>query len=121
MVHDAEQPTNVHIFKQEIGQHVGTAFAQIVAEELELDWDKVAIDYPSMDIEVRVTGHQNTGGSMSVIQNFTPLLKLRLLLEAFSRCGCRFNGECTEDCIVKAGKVIDMLYEQEISYAEILS
>ena len=46
--------TNVHIFKQEIGQHVGTAFAQIVAEELELDWDKVSIDYPSMDIELYV-------------------------------------------------------------------
>ena len=24
--------TNIHIFRQELGQHVGTAFAQIVAE-----------------------------------------------------------------------------------------
>ena len=115
--------TNVHIFKQEIGQHVGTAFAQIVAEELELDWDKVAIDYPSMDIEVRgETGQQNTGGSMSVIQNFTPLAQAAAVARGFLRdAGADLMGSAPEDCIVKAGKVIDTLYEQEISYAEILS
>ncbi len=48
---------NIHIFKQELGQHVGTAFAQIVAEELDLDWSKVNIDYPEMDsVQVQKTG-----------------------------------------------------------------
>jgi len=103
--------TNVHIFKQEIGQHVGTAFAQIVAEELELDWDKVSIDYPSMDIEVRgETGQQNTGGSMSVIQNFTPLAQAAAVARGFLRdAGADLLGSAPEDCIVKAGKVIDTL------------
>ena len=41
--------TKVHIFKSEIGQHVGTALAQIVAEQLCLDWSHVSIDYPEMD------------------------------------------------------------------------
>ena len=35
----------VHIAKSEMGQHVGTALAQILAEELEADWDTVSIDY----------------------------------------------------------------------------
>ena len=41
--------TTVHIFRNEMGQHVGTALAQIVAEELGLSWEDVTIDYPQMD------------------------------------------------------------------------
>ena len=31
--------TTVHIFRNEMGQHVGTSLAQIVAEELGLSWE----------------------------------------------------------------------------------
>ena len=44
--------TTIHVFRQELGQHIGTAFAQIIAEELELDWSKVSIDYPSVDAAI---------------------------------------------------------------------
>ena len=58
--------TTIHVFRQELGQHIGTAFAQIIAEELELDWSKVSIDYPSVDAAiVAETGVQLTGGSAS--------------------------------------------------------
>src|SRR5438874_851648 len=39
----------VHITKAEMGQGVGTALAQIVAEELEADWRDIRIDYPTSD------------------------------------------------------------------------
>ena len=35
----------VHITKTEMGQHIGTALAQIVAEELEINWNDINIDY----------------------------------------------------------------------------
>ena len=33
----------VNIIRAEMGQHVGTALARIVADELEADWDKVRV------------------------------------------------------------------------------
>src|SRR5262245_58944225 len=35
----------VSIIRAEMGQHVGTALARIVVDELEADWDKVRLDY----------------------------------------------------------------------------
>ena len=42
---DADGKATVHITKCEIGQHVGTALAQAVAEELEINWNDVKVDY----------------------------------------------------------------------------
>ena len=43
--------TIMHIVKSEMGQHIGTALAQIIAEELEVDWSKVTLDYPEASAE----------------------------------------------------------------------
>ena len=45
--------TNIHVYNAEFGQHIGTSLAQMVAEELDLAWDDVSIDYPSMDVVTR--------------------------------------------------------------------
>src|SRR5205085_4195191 len=60
----------VHIYKAEMGQGVGTALAQIVAEELEADWKDVAVDYPTSDPKY---GLMITGGSWSVNWSFDML------------------------------------------------
>src|SRR5216117_4474626 len=60
----------VHIFKAEMGQGVGTALAQIVAEELEVDWQDIRIDYPTSDPK---HGLMITGGSWSVNWTFDKL------------------------------------------------
>src|SRR5882724_6874100 len=57
----------VHVTKAEMGQGIGTAIAQIVAEELEADWKDVRIDYPVNDPKY---GVMFTGGSFSVNQAF---------------------------------------------------
>ena len=38
--------TRMHILKAEMGQHIGTALAQVIAEELEVKWADVRLDYP---------------------------------------------------------------------------
>ena len=60
----------VHVLKAEMGQGVGTALAQVVAEELETDWKDMRIDYPVADPKY---GLMLTGGSWSINWTFDSL------------------------------------------------
>jgi isoquinoline 1-oxidoreductase len=120
---EANGRTTVHVIRAEIGQHIGTAYAQIVAEELELDWDRVTIDYPEIDANTMMTyGAQITGGSYSVHEMFDWLARTAaaargILVEA----GADLLGADPADCIAKNGKVVDEVYGESISYSDILS
>ena len=60
----------VNIAKAEMGQHVGTALARIVADELGANWDDVSIKHVDSDPK---WGYMVTGGSWSVFTSFTML------------------------------------------------
>ncbi len=115
--------TTVHIFRMEMGQHVGTALAQIVAEELGLNWKDVTIDYPQMDHTTMATyGLQLTGGSYSVYEEFDKLSRVaasarEIILEA----GADLLGAEVTDCVVENSSVKDTLMGEHISFSEILS
>src|SRR6202034_4773461 len=67
---DPSVTVTINIIRAEMGQHVGTALARIVADELEADWDKVRTITVDSDPK---WGLMVTGGSWSVWQSF-PLL-----------------------------------------------
>jgi CO/xanthine dehydrogenase Mo-binding subunit len=67
---DPSGTVTVNIIRAEMGQHVGTALARIVADELEADWRRVKIVTVDSDPK---WGLMVTGGSWSVWQSF-PLL-----------------------------------------------
>ncbi len=115
--------TTIHVYRQEIGQHIGTALAQIVAEELELNWDKVNIDYPIVNVSsIEKTGRQLTGGSNSVRESFEPLSKASCVARQFLiEAGADLMGAEPTDCYVDKGVVVDPIYDQRMSYAEILA
>jgi CO/xanthine dehydrogenase Mo-binding subunit len=46
---DGEGLVTINIIRAEMGQHVGTALARILADELEADWDKVRIVHVDTD------------------------------------------------------------------------
>src|ERR1700739_4939701 len=73
---DRDGLITVNIIRAEMGQHVGTAVARILAEELEADWQNVRIDAVDTDPK---WGLMITGASWSVWQSF-PL---------YSRAGAR--------------------------------
>jgi CO/xanthine dehydrogenase Mo-binding subunit len=64
---DRDGLVTVNIIRAEMGQHVGTALARIVADELEADWAQVRLRYVDSDPK---WGTMVTGGSWSVWQSF---------------------------------------------------
>jgi CO/xanthine dehydrogenase Mo-binding subunit len=64
---DRDGMVTVNIIRAEMGQHVGTALARIVADELEVDWASVRLRHVDTDPK---WGTMVTGGSWSVWQSF---------------------------------------------------
>jgi len=57
----------VNIIRAEMGEHIGTALARILADELEVDWGNVRLDLVDSNAK---WGLMVTGGSWSVWQTF---------------------------------------------------
>ncbi len=60
----------INVAKAEMGQHVGTALARVIADELGADWDDIDIRHVDSDPK---WGYMVTGGSWSVFTTFTML------------------------------------------------
>lgn len=106
----------VNIAEAEMGQHVGTALARIVADELEADWSKVELHHVDSDPK---WGLMVTGGSWSVWQNFTPLSQAGAAgRQALIEEGARLLGVSPDQCQARNSEVI--AGNQSISYGEIV-
>ena len=107
----------VNIIRAEMGQHVGTALARIVADELEADWNKVKTVTVDSDPK---WGLMITGGSFSVWQSF-PLLsragaagRIALVEE-----GAKLLGVSSQACAARNGAV--HAKGRTISYGDIVA
>jgi isoquinoline 1-oxidoreductase len=114
----------VQVGKAEMGQHVSSAMCQIVAEELEADWNKVRIALPSNDPKYNdpVLGAILTGGSWSVRMNFDTMSRAGAagritLIEA----GAGLLGAKPEECRASNGQVIHSKTGKRVSYAKIVA
>ena len=107
----------INIAKAEMGQHVGTALARIVADELGADWGSVTIKHVDSDPK---WGYMVTGGSWSVWSSFAMLSQAgaagrTVLLDA----GAKLLGVNASDCTAEAGQVI--AGDQQVSFADIVA
>jgi len=107
----------VNIAKAEMGQHVGTALARIVAEELGADWSRVSIKHVDSDPK---WGYMVTGGSWSVRTSFAMLSQAgaagrTVLVEA----GAALLGVDAAQCRAEGGEVI--AGDEQVSFAEIVA
>jgi isoquinoline 1-oxidoreductase beta subunit len=113
---DRDGIVTVNIIRAEMGQHVGTALARIVADELEVDWASVRLRYVDTDPK---WGTMVTGGSWSVWQSFPYLSqagaagRLALIEE-----GAKLLRVGVSDCIARNGTVVGV--GKSVSYADIV-
>ena len=100
-----------------MGQQTWTAMAQIVADELEAEWDKVRI--------VQAEGHerygdQNTDGSRSVRFNFHRLrvagAAMRQMLVA---AAAQSWGVPAAECSTALGRVQHLASKRSLSYGKL--
>jgi isoquinoline 1-oxidoreductase subunit beta len=109
----------VHITKAEMGQGVGTALAQIVAEELEAEWKDVRIDYPTADPKF---GLMLTGGSWSVNWTFDTLSRAGAAARlALVDAAARAWKVDAADCIAERGVVRHPSSGRSLRYGEIVA
>lgn len=107
----------INIAKAEMGQHVGTALARIVADELGADWSRVSIKHVDTDPK---WGYMVTGGSWSVLTSFTMLSQAgaagrTILIDA----GAKLLGVEAASCRAENGNVISG--NQQVSFARIVA
>ena len=113
---DREGILSVNIIRAEMGQHVGTALARIVADELEMNWASVRLRYVDTDPK---WGTMVTGGSWSVWQSFPYLSqaaaagRLALIEE-----GAKLLRVAKSGCIARNGAVSGA--GKSVSYADII-
>ena len=91
--------------KHEMGQGVSTAMAQIFADELCADWEKVKIDFPAADMKKYqndVNGGHDTGGSCTIIYQWDMLRKAgatakQMLINAAAQKWKSLPADCYAD------------------------
>ncbi len=114
---NAQGEVVINIAKAEMGQHVGTALARVVADELGADWASVSIEHVDTDPK---WGYMVTGGSWSVFTSFKLLSQAgaagrEVLLDAAAALLGVDRSMCSAaNGMVTAG-------DQSISYADIVA
>jgi len=107
----------INISKAEMGQHVGTALARVIADELGADWSKVSIKHVDTDPK---WGYMVTGGSWSVFTSFAMLSQAgaagrTVLLEAGAKLlGVEPSTAISEQGMIKSG-------DKSVSFAEVVA
>ena len=107
----------INIVRAEMGQHVGTSLAQIIADELGADWSKVSFTHVDTDPK---WGVMVTGGSWSVHTSFTALSQAgaagrTVLIDA----AAKLLGVSPESCSAEDGVVTSG--EKSLTFAQIIS
>jgi isoquinoline 1-oxidoreductase beta subunit len=100
---DGDGTITVNIIRAEMGQHVGTALARILADELEADWSKVRIVHVDSDAK---WGLMVTGGSWSVWQTFPVFSRAGAAgRTALIEAGAKLLGVGPSGCTARGGAV----------------
>src|SRR5262249_16064061 len=98
---DRDGIVTVNVTRAEMGQHIGTAVARIVADEVEVDWSNVRIFAVDTDPK---WGMMITGGSNSVWLDFPVYSRVGAAGRiALIEAGAKLLGVSPSQCIARKG------------------
>src|SRR5271166_6031646 len=113
---DRDGIVTVNIIRAEMGQHIGTALARMLTDELEADWDKVRI--VAVDTDPK-WGLMVTGGSWSVWMTFPVFSQAGAAGRiALIESGAKLLGVPADQCKASNGAVV--AGDRSVSYADIV-
>jgi isoquinoline 1-oxidoreductase subunit beta len=113
---DRDGIVTVNIIRAEMGQHIGTAVARILADELEVDWSNVRISAVDTDPK---WGIMITGGSNSVWADFPVYSRAGAAGRiALIEAGAKLLGVDPSQCFARQSAVFAA--NRSISYGEIV-
>lgn len=101
----------------EIGQGVKTSLVMLIAEEMNVDWQKIKVEIAPLDAKY---GSQTTGGSGAIRSRYTPLRQAgataRVLLITAAADTWAAN---ISDCYAENGYVVNKTSGKKLSYGEL--
>jgi len=114
--------TTMHILKAELGQHIGTGLAQVIAEELEVKWEDVRLDTPLESVEnFAIYGLAYTVNSGSITTEFDRIARAGAAGRiALVEAGAKVLGAKLSSCHAQNSRVIDKASGRSVTYGEIL-
>jgi isoquinoline 1-oxidoreductase subunit beta len=114
---DSAGKIKVNIIRAEMGQHVGTSIARILADELEADWQDIEIVHVDSNEK---WGLMVTGGSWSVSQSWPVYRQAGAAgKKALVDAAAKFWGVSASKCKAEKGQVI--YGKKTVSYGELVN
>lgn len=115
---DSKNVVTVIFHRSEMGQGIKTSLPMLIAEELEVDWEKIVIEQADAD---KKYGSQSTGGSRSIRSTWEPFrvagATARVML--ISAAASKWNI-LPENCYAENGFVINKTNNEKLSYGELV-
>jgi isoquinoline 1-oxidoreductase subunit beta len=113
----------VNVGKADMGQHVASTMAQIVADELGASWGDMRVNLVGNDPKYNdpVLGANITGGSWSTMMNFDLMSRVGAAGRiALSEAGAGMLGVASSDVVVNDSRVFSKASGKSVSFADIV-
>lgn len=111
---------NIFAGRPEIGQGVLIAIPRMIAEELDVDWQRVRIRQPSILAMDEKYGDQFTGGSTSVHESIDPMRQAGAVARALLvAAAAKRWGVAADSCTTNSGQILHQPTGRTLKYEEV--
>ncbi len=116
---DQQGQTTITCHRSEMGQQIRTSIAQIIADEMEADWDRIQVEQADGDPKY---GDQNTDGSRSVRRNLQRLREAGAQLRELLRHTAATHWQVpAEECEAILHRVTHEKSQRSADYGELVA